>query len=134
MWKAASFNAVTYLAVGLVFLFFSQPIVGIFTHEPEVLTYGSSALHIIAFGFAFYGLGMVLETAFNGAGDTWTPTYLNLLIFWIFEIPLAYLLALAILWYSFQRSSAPAQPKQTSYSEFLSEVRTGHVAAELVGN
>ena len=72
---------------------FSHQIIGIFTQEAEVLRYGTSALHIIAYGFAFYGLGMVLETAFNGAGDTWTPTYLNLLIFWIFEIPLAYALA-----------------------------------------
>ena len=71
----------------------SHQIIGIVTHAPEVLRYGTSALHIIAYGVAFYGLGMVLETAFNGAGDTWTPTYLNLLIFWVFEIPFAYTLA-----------------------------------------
>ena len=93
VWKAAWFNAAVYFAIGLIFLFLSHQIIGIFTQEPEVLRYGTSALHIIAFGFAFYGLGMVLETAFNGAGDTWTPTYLNLLIFWIFEIPLAFALA-----------------------------------------
>ena len=93
VWKAAGFNTAFYFLVGLILLVFSHPIVSIFTSEPEVLRYGSSALYIIAFGFAFYGLGMVLETAFNGAGDTWTPTYLNLLVFWIFEIPLAYLLA-----------------------------------------
>ncbi len=93
VWKAAWFNAAFYFAIGLIFLIFSHPIIGTFTQEPEVLRYGTSALHIIAYGFAFYGLGMVLETAFNGAGDTWTPTYLNLLVFWIFEIPLAYALA-----------------------------------------
>ncbi len=93
VWKAAWFNAAFYFGIGLIFLFFSHPIIGIFTHEPEVLKYGTSALHVIAYGFAFYGLGMVLETAFNGAGDTWTPTYLNLLVCWIFEIPLAYTLA-----------------------------------------
>lgn len=93
VWKAAWFNFAFYFGVGIVLLLFSHPIVRFFTHEADVLAYGSSALHIIAYGFAFYGLGMVLETAFNGAGDTWTPTYLNLLIFWIFEIPLAYLLA-----------------------------------------
>ena len=93
VWKAAWFNAAFYFAIGLIFLIFSHPIIGIFTQEPEVLRYGTSALHIIAYGFAFYGLGMVLETAFNGAGDTWTPTYLNLLVFWIFEIPFAYALA-----------------------------------------
>ena len=93
VWKAAWFNAAFYFAIGLIFLFFSNQIIGIFTHEAEVLRYGTSALHIIAYGFAFYGLGMVLETAFNGAGDTWTPTYLNLMVFWVFEIPLAYTLA-----------------------------------------
>jgi len=93
VWKAATFNAVIYFAIGVVFWLFSHQIIGIFTQEVEVLRYGTSALHIIAYGFAFYGLGMVLETAFNGAGDTWTPTYLNVLIFWVFEIPLAYTLA-----------------------------------------
>jgi putative MATE family efflux protein len=93
VWKTAGFNTVIYFGVGLVFYFFSNPIIGVFTHEPAVLEYGRDALHIIAYGFAFYGLGMVLETAFNGAGDTWTPTYLNFLIFWVFEIPTAYLLA-----------------------------------------
>lgn len=93
VWKAGGFNAVLYFAVGVVFWLFSNEIIGFFTAEPEVLRYGTSALHIIAYGFAFYGLGMVLETAFNGAGDTWTPTYLNFFVFWLLEIPLAYLLA-----------------------------------------
>jgi putative MATE family efflux protein len=93
VWKAAWFNAAVYLGVGLVFFLFSHPIIGFFTTEPEVLGYGTSALHIIAYGFGFYGLGMVLETSFNGAGDTWTPTYLNFFVFWLFEIPLAYTLA-----------------------------------------
>jgi putative MATE family efflux protein len=93
VWTAAKFNAVIYFGIGVVFWVFSSQIIGIFTQEPEVLHYGTTALHIIAYGFTFYGLGMVLETAFNGAGDTWTPTYLNLFVFWLFEIPAAYLLA-----------------------------------------
>jgi Na+-driven multidrug efflux pump len=68
-------------------------IAGVFTADPEVHTYASDALRIVAYGFLFYAVGMVLETAFNGAGDTWTPTYLALFVFWLFEIPLAYLLA-----------------------------------------
>ena len=93
VWKAAYINAAVLGAVGLFFLLFSGSIVGFFTEEPNVLAYGRDTLHIVAYGFVFYGFGMVLETAFNGAGDTWTPTYLNFFIFWLFEIPLAYILA-----------------------------------------
>lgn len=93
VWKAAYINAAFLGVVGLIFLIFAHGLIGIFTLDPEVLRYGTDALRIIAYGFVFYAFGMVLETAFNGAGDTWTPTYLNLFIFWVFEIPLAYLLA-----------------------------------------
>jgi putative MATE family efflux protein len=93
VWKAAFLNGAFLGAVSIFFLVFSHAIIGFFTTEPAVLAYGTSSLHIIAYGFIFYGFGMVLETAFNGAGDTWTPTWLNLFIFWIFEIPLAYVLA-----------------------------------------
>lgn len=93
VWKAAFVNAAFLGTVGTIFVFFSHAIVGLFTTEPAVLAYGTDCLHIVSYGFVFYAFGMVLETAFNGAGDTWTPTWLNLLIFWVFEIPLAYLLA-----------------------------------------
>jgi putative MATE family efflux protein len=93
VWTAAKLNGAFCFVIGIVFWIFSAEIIGIFTKEVEVLGYGTSALHIIAYGFLFYGLGMVLEGAFNGAGDAWTPTYLNLFIFWIFEIPTAYLLS-----------------------------------------
>jgi len=93
VWTATYINTAIYLGVGLILFFFSGPIVSIFTKDPQVFRYGADCLHIVAYGFTFYGAGMVLETAFNGAGDTWTPTYLNLLVFWIIEIPLAYLLA-----------------------------------------
>lgn len=93
VWRAAFINAAFLGLVGIIFVLFSKGIVGIFTNEAGVLNYGTDALHIIAYGFVFYAFGMVLETAFNGAGDTWTPTYLNFFIFWLFEIPLAYLLA-----------------------------------------
>jgi putative MATE family efflux protein len=93
VWKAAFVNAAVLGTVGLLFLFFSGTIVGIFTNEPEVLAYGTNCLHIVAYGFVFYAFGMVLESSFNGAGDTWTPTFLNLFVFWLFEIPLAYVLS-----------------------------------------
>ena len=93
VWKAGFFNAAFYFFVGVVLFVFSHIIVEFFTKEPTVLAYGSDSLRIVASGFVFYGFGMVMETSFNGAGDTWTPTWINLFIFWIFEIPLAYLLA-----------------------------------------
>lgn len=93
VWKAAFFNAGFYFLVGIVLYVFAHTIVAFFTTEPTVLSYGSDSLTIVALGFTFYGFGMVMETSFNGAGDTWTPTWINLFIFWIFEIPLAYLLA-----------------------------------------
>lgn len=93
VWKAAFYNAIFLTSVGILFIIFANPIIGFFTSEPSVLAYGTDALRIISYGFLFYAFGMVFETAFNGAGDTWTPTYLNLFIFWLFEIPLAYVLA-----------------------------------------
>ncbi len=93
VWKAAFINAAVLGAVSLLFLFFSNGIVGFFTDEPEVVAYGTDCLRIVAYGFVFYAFGMVLESSFNGAGDTWTPTYLNFFVFWLFEIPLAYVLA-----------------------------------------
>jgi putative MATE family efflux protein len=93
VWKASFFNAGFYFAVGLVLVLLARPIIAFFTGEPVVAAFGIDSLMIISLGFVFYGFGMVMETAFNGAGDTWTPTWINLFIFWIFEIPLAYLLA-----------------------------------------
>ncbi len=93
VWRAAFINAAVLGAVGLIFLFYSHSIIRIFTDEADVLNYGTDCLHIVAYGFVFYAFGMVLEASFNGAGDTWTPTVLNLFIFWLFEIPLAYVLA-----------------------------------------
>ena len=93
VWKTAFVNAAFLGLIGLIFLIYPQQIIGFFTTEPSVLAYGTDSLRIVAYGFVFYGFGMVFESAFNGAGDTWTPTYLNLFIFWLFEIPLAYVLA-----------------------------------------
>ena len=93
VWRAAYVNAVVLGLAGFGFFFLSETIISVFTREPAVLAYGTNSLHIVGYGFVFYAFGMVLEASFNGAGDTWTPTYLNLFVFWVFEIPLAYLLA-----------------------------------------
>ncbi len=93
VWKASIINAAVLGAVSLILIFFAHEIVGFFTEEDAVLAYGTDSLRIISYGFVFYAFGMVFEASFNGAGDTWTPTWLNFFIFWIFEIPLAYFLS-----------------------------------------
>lgn len=93
VWTAAGYNCIVQTLIGIMFVLFAEQIAGIFATEPEEFAFAASALRIIAYGFFFYAIGMVLETAFNGAGDTWTPTWLNFLVFWVFEIPLAYILS-----------------------------------------
>ncbi len=93
VWIAGGLNAVLLGAAGAVFVIFSDAVISIFTQDPAVSAFGRDCLRIVGYGYAFYGLAMVMESSFNGAGDTWTPTYLNLVLFWMFEIPLAYLLA-----------------------------------------
>jgi len=93
VWKAARYNLVFLGIVGLLFVMLARPIVGVFTPDQAVVQYGVSALRTIAYGFLFYAYGMVVTQSFNGAGDTATPTWINLFVFWLFEIPLAWLLA-----------------------------------------
>jgi putative MATE family efflux protein len=89
----AMYNAIFMAFVMFLFLFFSSPIIGIFTKEPEVHRYGTEALQIIGAGYIFYGIGMVMIQALNGAGDTKTPTWINIIGFWLFQVPLAWVLA-----------------------------------------
>lgn len=93
VWTTVFYNAIIQTLVGVLFVIFAHPIVRIFTDDPNVTRYAVDCLTIVSYGFFFYGVGMVIETSFNGAGDTWTPTILNFFVFWLFEIPLAYLLA-----------------------------------------
>jgi putative MATE family efflux protein len=93
VWTAAKYAAVFLGLVGALFVIAAGPLVRIFTPEPEVARYGIAALRTIACGFVFYAYGMVVTQSFNGAGDTRTPTWLNLFVFWLFEIPLAWVLA-----------------------------------------
>lgn len=86
------YNAIFMSCVMLLFVLFAEPIIGIFTHVAEDLKFGVMALRIIGAGFIFYGIGMVMIQALNGAGDTKTPTRINLISFWLFQIPFAYLL------------------------------------------
>ncbi len=90
---AARYNMLLLGLAGLAFVVFARPIIGIFTEDPEVLAHGVRALWIVSLAFPLYAAGMCLEGAFNGAGDTWTPTKLNFFCFWLGQIPLAWLLA-----------------------------------------
>jgi putative MATE family efflux protein len=92
-WKAGFYNTLCLSCVGAIFLLFAPQLIAIFTNDPEVAPYGVRCLRIVAAGFVFYGYGMVLTAAFNGAGDTWTPTWIFLGCLWLWEIPLAYVLA-----------------------------------------
>jgi putative MATE family efflux protein len=91
----AGLSNVVFLAiVALIFVVFTERIIGIFTMDASVTAYGVSSLRIVSYGFIFYGYGMVMVQAFNGAGDTYTPTLINLGCYWLFQIPLAYTLAI----------------------------------------
>lgn len=94
VWKAGLYNVIFLGTVGLIFIVLARQIVGLFTTDPAVVPYGVDCLRIVASGFLFYAYGMVLTQSFNGAGDTWTPTILNLFVFWLWELPLAYVLAI----------------------------------------
>ena len=89
----AKYNLIFMLSIALVFIGFAEPIVKIFTSEKEVIAYASQCLRILSYGFGFYAIGLVLIQAFNGAGDTYTPTWINGICFWLFQIPVAYWLA-----------------------------------------
>jgi putative MATE family efflux protein len=88
----AKYSAVMMAFVTFVFVFFAEPIIRVFTTDPAVVIHGTQGLQIIGSGFIFYGISMVMTQALNGAGDTKTPTWINLFCFWIFQTPFAYFL------------------------------------------
>jgi Na+-driven multidrug efflux pump len=87
------YNMAFLVLVAGVFIIWPEALVGIFTSDPEVLALGSTCLRVVSYGYAFYAWGMVMVQAFNGAGDTVTPTWINLGCYWLFQIPLALILA-----------------------------------------
>jgi putative MATE family efflux protein len=93
VWLAAFYNILFLGAVGAVFVLCAEPIVRLFTQDPLVAPVAVLCLRVISYGFLFYAYGMVITQSFNGAGDTLTPTLINLVCFWLWELPLAYWLA-----------------------------------------
>jgi putative MATE family efflux protein len=96
VWLTTRYNVIFMAAVTILFVFFSSPIIHLYTHESGVHHYGSLALQIIGMGYIFYGVGMVMVQALNGAGDTKTPTWINIVCFWMIQVPLAWLLAVQL--------------------------------------
>jgi len=94
VWKTGKYNALFMGAVSIGYLLFAHEIVGWFTSNPVVTANGGLCLQIIALGYVFYAYGMVVTQAFNGAGDTGTPTKINFVAFWLFQLPFAYLAAI----------------------------------------
>jgi putative MATE family efflux protein len=94
VWRTAKYNTIFMIFVTLVFLLFAQPIVAFMNKDVSVESYAVMALRIVSLGYIFFGVGMVVTNAFNGAGDTKTPTLINIFGFWLFQVPLAFLLAL----------------------------------------
>jgi putative MATE family efflux protein len=93
VWRAGLYNTVFLGFVALVFIAFPRLLVNLFTNDPAVVQMASNTLRTIAYGYIAYGWGMVVAAAFNGAGDTFTPTTINLVCFWGLQIPLAWFLA-----------------------------------------
>src|SRR5215468_4142108 len=98
VWRTGFYNMLFLGGVGVFFLMFATPVVRLFTHDPEVVPLAASCLRILSYGNIGYAYGMVMLQAFNGAGDTVTPTIVNFFGFWLLEIPLAFFLALRAGW------------------------------------
>jgi putative MATE family efflux protein len=93
VWLAGFYNLAFLGFMGILFLIFAPEIMSWFTQDMKVLGYATNCLRTVSCGFLFYAFGMVLTQSFNGAGDTWTPTLINFCVFWLFEIPAAYILS-----------------------------------------
>lgn len=98
VWKTAKYNAIFMAFVSVLFLVAARFFVEIINKDPLVVETAVMALRIISLGYIFYGVGMVMMNAFNGSGDSKTPTWVNLFWFWVFQIPFAYLLAIVLNW------------------------------------
>jgi len=96
VWQIVKYNSYFMALVTLVLFVFADSIVGVFVDDVQVIEYGVQCLRIFALGLVFFGVNMAVVQAFNGAGDTMTPTWINIFCFWIVQVPLAYSLAVAL--------------------------------------
>ncbi len=93
VWRTAFLTFCFFAVVSVIFFVFGEQLMLFFIQDKESVQAGTLCLHILAVGYVFFAYGLVISQAFNGAGDTKTPTYINLFVFWVLQIPLAYILA-----------------------------------------
>jgi putative MATE family efflux protein len=115
VWKTGVYNMIFLAIVSVVYLLLGDNLMRIFTDEPRVIEIGSEWLRLLSFSFVIYGWWMVAVQAFNGAGDTGTPTMINIVFFWLIQIPLAWYLALKLDW----------QESGVFWAVFISETSVG---------
>jgi putative MATE family efflux protein len=96
VWMAGMLNMIFLGLISITFLIASEGVMRLFSKDTEVISYGAECLKIVALGYVFFGYGMVIIQSFNGAGDTRTPTILNFFGYWLFQIPLAYMMAFTL--------------------------------------
>jgi len=98
VWITGRYNAYFMLLISIFYLIFAKSIIGLFTDVTSVITNGALCLQVVATGYVFYAYGMVVTQAFNGAGDTRTPTKINFIAFWLVQLPFAYLVSIYLDW------------------------------------
>jgi len=98
VWITGKYNAIFMGSISMIYLVFARGIIGLFTNVPSVIENGALCLQIVAAGYVFYAYGMVVTQAFNGAGDTRTPTKFNFIAFWLIQLPFAFLVSLYFDW------------------------------------
>lgn len=98
VWRIGAYNMVFMVAVSVVYFVYNQDLISLFSADPTVISIGGEWLRILSYSYFVYGWWMVSVQAFNGAGDTATPTKINLVFFWLIQIPLSYFLAISLGW------------------------------------
>lgn len=115
VWKIGLYNMIFLVSVSFVYFFYNESLMRIFTADARVISIGGEWIRILSYSFFVYGWWMVTTQAFNGSGDTETPTKINLVFFWVIQIPLAYLLAIHFDW----------QHSGVFWAVFISETAVG---------
>ncbi|MDH3744417.1 MAG: MATE family efflux transporter [Acidobacteriota bacterium] len=98
VWLTALCNSLFLGGVAVILVFFARPLVGFFSNDPAVTRIATESLRIISYSYVFWGYGMITVLAFNGAGDTTTPTWINFFVYWVVQLPLAYFLSVPLGW------------------------------------